>query len=111
MHYVYAMLLFQLPKREIIRRLRLRLLKAGIFEFDSDMTEGQTNYFLRDIVELKKRQQTGMLSNRKRKSEDLEDGDGGKGVDEDADKDLKRMKANIDELWEEDQILVFIRGC
>ncbi|GAB4848216.1 hypothetical protein Ancab_002883 [Ancistrocladus abbreviatus] len=129
-----------LPKQEVIRRLRFLkqpvtlfgeddetrldrlkfVLKAGIFEVDSDMTEGQTNDFLRDIVELKKRQKSGMLSDRKRKSEDLEDGDGGKGVDEDlsgdgassgvdADKDLKRMKANFDELCDEDKILVFFK--
>ncbi|GMH14979.1 hypothetical protein Nepgr_016820 [Nepenthes gracilis] len=129
-----------LPKQEVIRRLRFLkqpvtlfgeddqarldrfkyVLKAGIFEVDSDMIEGQTNDFLRDIVELKKRQKSGMLIDRKRKSEDLQDGEGGKGADEDlsgdgassgvdADKDLKRMKANFDELCDEDKILVFFK--
>ena len=97
------------------------MLKAGLFEVDSDLTEGQTNDFLRDIAELRKRQKTGILSERKRqKKEDGagEEGDGG-GADEDsadggssgvdADKDLKRIKANFDELCEEDKILVFFK--
>ena len=62
-----------LSKAEVVRRLRLLkqpitlfgeddearlgglkyVLKAGLFEVDSDMTEGQTNDFLRDIAELK----------------------------------------------------------
>ncbi|PIN14569.1 U5 snRNP-associated RNA splicing factor [Handroanthus impetiginosus] len=130
-----------LPKQEVIRRLRFLkqpvtlfgeddearldrlkfVLKAGLFEVDdSDMTEGQTNDFLRDIVELKKRQKSGILSDRKRKSMD----DGGEdkegGADEDLsgdgassgvdhDKDLKRMKANFEELCDEDKILVFFK--
>ncbi|KAJ7972784.1 Pre-mRNA-splicing factor 18 [Quillaja saponaria] len=131
-----------LPKQEVIRRLRFLkqpitlfgedddarldrlkyVLKAGLFEVDSDMTEGQTNDFLRDIVELRKRQKTGMLSERKRqKMEDgvVEDGEGGVGNDDlsldgwssgvDADKDLKRMKANFEELCDEDKILVFFK--
>lgn len=92
------------------------------------MTEGQTNDFLRDIAELKKRQKTGLLSDgkkRKRKDDGLEDnggdvgGGGGNGEDEmsgdggssgvDIDKDLKRMKANFDELCDEDKILVFFK--
>lgn len=97
------------------------MLKAGLFEVDSDLTEGQTNDFLRDIAELRKRQKTGILSDRKRqKKEDgaVEEGEGG-GADEesadggssgvDADKDLKRMKANFDDLCEEDKILVFFK--
>ncbi|XP_023549183.1 pre-mRNA-splicing factor 18-like [Cucurbita pepo subsp. pepo] len=130
-----------LPRQEVIRRLRFLkqpitlfgedddarldrlkfVLKAGLFEVDSDLTEGQTNDFLRDIAELRKRQKTGILSERKRqKKEDGagEEGDGG-GADEDsadggssgvdADKDLKRIKANFDELCEEDKILVFFK--
>lgn len=99
------------------------VLKAGLFEVDSDMTEGQTNDFLRDIAELRKRQKTGILSDRKRqKVEDgaAEDGDGGAGDDDlsdcggssgggDNDKDLKRMKANFEELCDEDKILVFFK--
>ena len=130
-----------LPKQEVIRRLRFLkqpitlfgeddtarldrlkyVLKAGIFEVDSDMTEGQTNDFLRDIAELRKRQNTGILSDRKRKSPEdgVEDGEGGGGDDDlsgdggssgvDADKDLKRMKANFKELCDEDKILVFFK--
>lgn len=103
-------------------RLKL-VLKAGVFEVDSDMIEGQTNDFLRDIAELRKRQKTGMLSDRKRKTTEdvMEDGEGaGGGGDEDlsadggssgvdADKDLKRMKANFEELCDEDKILVFFK--
>lgn len=86
------------------------------------MTEGQTNDFLRDIAELRKRQKTGILSDRKRqKAEDgaTEDGEGGAGDDDlsdcggssgaDNDKDLKRMKANFEELCDEDKILVFFK--
>lgn len=131
-----------LPRPEVIRRLRLlkqpvtlfgedddaRLdrfkltLKAGVFEVDSDMTEGQTNDFLRDIHELRKRQKTGILHGRsKGKDKDgMEDGDGGGGGDGDlsgdggssgvdADKDLTRMKADFEGLCEEDRILVFFK--
>lgn len=131
-----------LPKQEVIRRLRFLkqpvtlfgedddarldrlkyVLKAGLFEVDdSDMTEGQTNDFLRDIVELKKRQKSGILSDRKRKSTEDggEDKDGGNGDEDlsgdgassgvDHDKDLKRMKTNFEELCEEDKILVFFK--
>ncbi|PSS06402.1 Pre-mRNA-splicing factor 18 like [Actinidia chinensis var. chinensis] len=131
-----------LPKQEVIRRLRLLkqpvtlfgeddearldrlkyVLKAGVFEVDdSEMTEGQTNDFLRDIVDLKKRQKSGILSDRKRKpvedgAEDKEggsrdgdmSGDGGSS-DADHDKDLKRMKANFEDLCDEDKILVFFK--
>ncbi|EPS60453.1 hypothetical protein M569_14349, partial [Genlisea aurea] len=130
-----------LPRQEVIRRLRFLkqpvtlfgedddarldrlkfVLKAGLFEVDDiDMTEGQTNDFLRDIVELKKQQKSGILSDRKRKSADDggEDKEGGSG-DEDSgdddssgvehDKDLKRMKTNFDDLCDEDKILVFFK--
>ncbi|CAH9112393.1 unnamed protein product [Cuscuta europaea] len=130
-----------LPRQEVIRRLRFLkqpvtlfgeddearldrlkyVLKAGLFEVDdSDMTEGQTNDFLRDIVELKKRQKSGILSERKRKSTDEgEDKDGGGGDEDlsgeggssgvDYDKDLKRMKTKFEELCDEDKILVFFK--
>ncbi|KAK7285335.1 hypothetical protein RJT34_20103 [Clitoria ternatea] len=130
-----------LPKPEVIRRLRFLkqpvtlfgedddarldrlkyVLKAGLFEVDSDMTEGQTNDFLRDIAELRKRQKTGILGERKRQKMDDgagEDRDGGGGDEDlsegwssgvDADSDLKRMKANFDELCDEDKILVFFK--
>lgn len=129
------------PKQEVIRRLRLLkqpitlfgeddearldrfkdVLKTGIFEVDSDITEGQTNDFLRDIAELKKRQKTGIMSDRKRKSEELEDGETDKGDEDlsgewdgassgvDAEKDMKLMKANFEDLCEEDKILVFFK--
>ncbi|XVF72398.1 hypothetical protein PTKIN_Ptkin12aG0118300 [Pterospermum kingtungense] len=132
-----------LPRQEVIRRLRFLkqpitlfgeddaarldrlkyVLKAGLFEVDSDMTEGQTNDFLRDIAELRKRQKTGIVSERKRKDREEgrggEDGEGGGGEEElsgdggssgvDMDKDLKRMKANFEELCDEDKILVFFK--
>ncbi|PHT72428.1 hypothetical protein T459_23213 [Capsicum annuum] len=131
-----------LPRQEVIRRLRFLkkpvtlfgedddarldrlkfVLKAGLFEVDdSDMTEGQTNDFLRDIVELKKRQKSGMMSERKRKvmEDSGEDKDGGGGDEDlsgdgnssgvDHDKDLKRMKTNFGELCDEDKILVFFK--
>ncbi|KAH6756485.1 splicing factor Prp18 family protein [Perilla frutescens var. hirtella] len=132
-----------LPRLEVIRRLRflkqpvtlfgeddearldrLKLvLKTGLFELDdSDMTEGQTNDFLRDIVELKKRQKSGIVSDRKRKSreggggEDEDGGDGDKDLSGDGassgvdhDKDIKRMKANFEELCDEDKILVYFK--
>ncbi|MED6194804.1 hypothetical protein PIB30_031904 [Stylosanthes scabra] len=131
-----------LPKQEVIRRLRFLkqpvtlfgedddarldrlkyVLKAGLFEVDSDMTEGQTNDFLRDIAELRKRQKSGMLGERKRQkaddgaSEDREGGagdddlsEGSSGMEGDKDSDSKRMKANFEELCEEDKILVFFK--
>lgn len=132
-----------LPRQEVIRRLRFLkqpitlfgeddsarldrlkyVLKAGIWdEVDSDMTEGQTNDFLRDIAELKKRQKSGMMGDRKRKSSENEDGEGGvggTGGDDDLsdggssgvdnDKDLRLMKSNFAELCKEDKILVFFK--
>ncbi|KAL8528397.1 hypothetical protein ACS0TY_005999 [Phlomoides rotata] len=56
------------------------VLKAGLFDVDdSNMTEGQMNDFLRDIMELKKWQKSGILSDRNRKSnkDRGEDEDGG----------------------------------
>ncbi|XP_008801706.2 pre-mRNA-splicing factor 18-like [Phoenix dactylifera] len=136
-----------LPRHEVIRRLRilkqpvtlfgeddearLRRLKvtlnSGPLEIDdTDMTEGQTNDFLRDIYELRRRQKIGILHDRaKPKMEDGErtegsgtadggaadnevSGDGGSsGVD--VDKDLKRMKADFLDLCDEDKILVFFK--
>ncbi|KAH7661768.1 pre-mRNA-splicing factor 18 protein [Dioscorea alata] len=134
-----------LPRHEVIRRLRflkqpitlfgedddarldrLKLtLKSGVFDVDSDMTEGQTNDFLRDIYELRKRQKAGSLLHDRAKHK-RDDGDGieGDGGDDDgdkdvsgdggssgmdADKDIKRMKANFEELCDEDKILVFFK--
>ncbi|KAH0656160.1 hypothetical protein KY285_031042 [Solanum tuberosum] len=106
--------LISLPLQQVVRRLRVLkhpvtlfgedeearfarlnlVLKAGLFEVDeSDMTEGQTNDFLRDMLELKK---SRML---KRKATD-QDKDG---------EDLKRMKTNFEDLCDEDKILVFYK--
>ncbi|XP_047325636.1 pre-mRNA-splicing factor 18 [Impatiens glandulifera] len=132
-----------LPRQDVIRRLRLLklpitlfgedddarldrlkyVLKNGLFEIDdSDMTEGQTNDFLRDIVELKNRQKSGISTDRKRKatkedrSEDkeMDGGDGNLSGDAgssgaDHDQDLKRMKTNFEELCDLDKILVFFK--
>ncbi|XP_010481613.1 PREDICTED: pre-mRNA-splicing factor 18-like [Camelina sativa] len=131
-----------LPRQEVIRRLRFLkqpmtlfgeddqarldrlnyVLKEGLFEVDSDMNEGQTNDFLRDIAELKKRQKSGIMGGRKRKSRDergRDQGDrgetreddlsGGESSDVDADKDMERLKANFEDLCDEDKILVFYK--
>ncbi|CAL9213526.1 unnamed protein product [Arabidopsis halleri] len=120
-----------LPRQEVIRRLRFLkqpmtlfgeddqarldrlkyVLKEGLFEVDSDMTEGQTNDFLRDIAELKKR--------KSRDERGRDEGDrgetredelsGGESSDVDADKDMKRLKANFEDLCDEDKILVFYK--
>ncbi|WCJ19023.1 Pre-mRNA-splicing factor 18 [Euphorbia peplus] len=93
-----------LPKYEVIRSLRFLkqpitlfaedddaridrlkyVLKSGTFEVDSDMIEGQTNVFLRDIAELRKRK-------------DREEGAG----------ELKRIKANFED--EDDKIFIFFK--
>ncbi|KAG6483306.1 pre-mRNA-splicing factor 18-like [Zingiber officinale] len=137
-----------LPRQEVIRRLRIlkqpitlfgedddarldRLkltLKSGTLEIDSDMTEGQTNDFLRDIYELRKRQKSGSASSFLRDRAKSKRGDGDRleddGVDADVDKnlsedggssgldtdkDLKRMKAKFEDLCTEDKILVFFK--
>lgn len=134
-----------IPRPEVIRRLRIlkqpitlfgedddarlaRLkatLKSGVLEVDSDMTEGQTNDFLRDISDLRKRHKSGnsdFLKKRKRDEEEgvREDGDGGDddkdGMSGDAgssgaegDKDGKRMGAEFKDLCDEDKILVFFK--
>ncbi|CAN6892804.1 unnamed protein product [Brassica oleracea var. botrytis] len=132
-----------LPRQEVVRRLRILkqpvtlfgeddqarldrlkyVLKEGLFEVDSDVTDGQTNDFLRDISELKKRQKSGIMGDRKRKGRDergREEGDrgetrdgelssGGESSDVDADKDLKRLKSNFEDLCDEDKILVFYK--
>lgn len=123
-----------LPKQEVIRRLRflkqpitlfgedddarldrLKLtLKSGVLEIDSDMTEGQTNDFLRDIYELQKRQKSGSMNERKKGKREGDDGgdddkdDGGEDGVED-DRDGKRMKARFEDLCDEDKILVFFK--
>ncbi|GLJ22044.1 hypothetical protein SUGI_0413070 [Cryptomeria japonica] len=96
------------------------LLKAGIMDLDADMTEGQRNDFLRDLADLQKRQKKGILQRKKGKEkEGGSDGEGEVGSDDnggeggsdgvDADKDLKRLKSNFDELCDEDKILVFFK--
>ncbi|XP_009621661.1 uncharacterized protein [Nicotiana tomentosiformis] len=112
-----------LPREEVIRRLRFlkqpvtlfgeieearldrlnSVLKAGLFEVDdSDMTEGQTNEFLRSILELKKRQSGMTLSAIKKRKATTDQ-------DKDDEEDLKRMKTNFEELCDEDKILVFFK--
>ncbi|XP_020580220.1 pre-mRNA-splicing factor 18 [Phalaenopsis equestris] len=105
-----------------LERLKM-ILKSGILDIDSDITEGQTNDFLRDIYEMRKRQKAGsFLRETKHKRDDsdgmdcngVEDGDkshSGNGASSgpDADKDLKSMKANFEELCDEDKILVFFK--
>ncbi|KAG0466774.1 hypothetical protein HPP92_017774 [Vanilla planifolia] len=132
-----------LPRQEVIRRLRIlkqpitlfgedddarlerlkMILKSGILEIDSDMTEGQTNDFLRDIYEMRKRQKAGSFLHETKHKRDDPDGLEGSSVNDgdknlsgdgassgaDADKDLKRMKANFEELCDEDKILVFFK--
>ncbi|CAE5958946.1 unnamed protein product [Arabidopsis arenosa] len=122
--------LIVLTKQEVIRRLRflkqpmtlfgeddqVRLdrlkyvLKEGLFEeVDSDMTQGETNDFLRDIAELKKRQKSsGVMNDRKRKTRDeTSDDDELSGADKE---NLKRLKeANFEDLCDEDKILVFCK--
>ncbi|KAK9139800.1 hypothetical protein Scep_009481 [Stephania cephalantha] len=57
--------------------------------------------FSRDIVELKKRQRSGIVSERRMKKEKENGGEDGEG--------LKRMKENFEELCGEDRILVFFK--
>ncbi|CAL9082602.1 unnamed protein product [Musa acuminata var. zebrina] len=87
------------------------------------MADGQTNDFLRDIYELRRRQRTGILPERAlAKREGAADGveknvaagngqgDGELGAaaeGEEVDTDLKRLKGDFEELCDEDKILVF----
>ncbi|PWZ45654.1 Pre-mRNA-splicing factor 18 [Zea mays] len=128
-----------LPRHEVVRRLRVLrepvtlfgedddarlarfklVLKSGIID-DIDMTEGQTNDFLRDMIEMRKRQKAGRDTYAKGKSKRVDDGgaaggsadDGdakGSGDDANADKDSKRMRTKFEELCNEDKILVFFK--
>ncbi|VAH44566.1 unnamed protein product [Triticum turgidum subsp. durum] len=137
------------PRNEVMRRLRVLrepvtlfgeddadrldrlklVLKSGAIDDidDLEMTEGQTNDFLRDMIELRMRQKAGRDAYGKGKGKRVGAGDGGEGgalgddVDEgdgdarrsgddaDADKDSKRMKTKFEELCDEDKILVFFK--
>jgi pre-mRNA-splicing factor 18 len=128
-----------LPRHEVVRRLRVLrepvtlfgenddarlarfklVLKSGVID-DIDMTEGQTNDFLRDMIEMRKRQKAGRDTYAKGKSKRVDDGgaaggsadDGdakGSGDDANADKDSKRMRTKFEELCNEDKILVFFK--
>jgi pre-mRNA-splicing factor 18 len=132
-----------LPRNEVLRRLRVLrepvtlfgeddaarlerfklVLKSGVID-DLDMTEGQTNDFLRDMIEMRKRQKTGRDTYAKSKGKRVGGGDGGEGGtggdsaddggkgsgdDADGDKDTNRMRANFEELCNEDKILVFFK--
>jgi pre-mRNA-splicing factor 18 len=136
-----------LPRHEVVRRLRVLrepvtlfgedddarlarfklVLKSGVIDDidDIDMTEGQTNDFLRDMIEMRKRQKAGRDTYAKGKSKRVGGGDGGdggaagdsaddgdakgSGDDADADKDSKRMRTKFEELCNEDKILVFFK--
>lgn len=132
-----------LTRQEVIRRFRIlkqpitlfgedddarlerlkTIFKSGVLDIDSDIAEGQTNDFLRDIDEMRKRQKPGsFIRETKHKRDDsdglectgVEDGDkslSGDGASSgtDADKDLKRLKTNFEELCDEDKILVFFK--
>uniref|UniRef100_A0A0D9X0J2 Pre-mRNA-splicing factor 18 n=1 Tax=Leersia perrieri TaxID=77586 RepID=A0A0D9X0J2_9ORYZ len=138
-----------LPRHEVVRRLRILrepvtlfgeddaarlarlkfVLKSGVIDDidDLDMTEGQTNDFLRDMVELRQRQKAGRDTMSKGKGKRAGGGDGGEGGtggdnaddgdgdsrrsgdDADVDKDSKRMKTKFEELCDEDKILVFFK--
>ncbi|XP_035819399.1 pre-mRNA-splicing factor 18-like [Zea mays] len=123
-----------LPRHEVVRREPVTLfgedddarlsrfklvLKSGVID-DIDMTEGQTNDFLRDMIEMRKRQKAGRDTYAKGKSKRVDDGgaaggsadDGdakGSGDDANADKDSKRMRTKFEELCNEDKILVFFK--
>ncbi|KAG8080032.1 hypothetical protein GUJ93_ZPchr0007g5487 [Zizania palustris] len=139
-----------LPRHEVVRRLRILrepvtlfgeddaarlarlkfVLKSGVID-DIDMTEGQTNDFLRDMVELRQRQKAGRDTYVKGKGKgkgkrvgggdggdggaagdnaDVGDGDAqGSGDDADVDEDSKRMKTKFEDLCDEDKILVFFK--
>jgi len=136
-----------LPRHEVVRRLRVLrepvtlfgedddarlarfklILKSGVIDDidDIDMTEGQTNDFLRDMIEMRKRQKSGRDTYAKGKGKRVGGGDGGdggpagdsaddgdgKGSEDDAaaDKDSKRMRTKFEELCNEDKILVFFK--
>lgn len=138
-----------LPRNEVMRRLRVLrepvtlfgeddadrldrlklVLKSGVIDDidDLEMTEGQTNDFLRDMIELRMRQKAGRDAYGKGKSKRVGAGDGGEGGalgddvddgegegrrsgdDADADKDSARMKSKFEELCDEDKILVFFK--
>jgi len=136
-----------LPRHEVVRRLRVLrepvtlfgedddarlarfklILKSGVIDDidDIDMTEGQTNDFLRDMIEMRKRQKSGRDTYAKGRGkrvgggdggdggpagDSADDGDGkGSGDDAEADKDSKRMRTKFEELCNEDKILVFFK--
>ncbi|XP_072982106.1 uncharacterized protein [Typha latifolia] len=121
-----------LPRLEVIRRLRLlkqpvtlfgeddaarlrrlrSVIESGPLEIDAEMTEGQTNDFLRDIYELRKNHNVP-INGKFGASGDREDkevgGDGAASAGVEGDKDAKRMKAEFEALCDEDKILVFFK--
>ena len=116
-----------LPKVEVIRRLRVLkqpitlygesdddrlerlkiVMKTGEVEAEQDLLEGEQNDFLRDIIEMKK----GKDKAAPKPQEGGEKGAGQNDKDDDDDNDIdaKRLKANFDELCDEDKILVFFK--
>lgn len=127
-----------LPRAEVMRRLRIlkqpitlfgedddmrlarlkTLMKSGALETDAELMEGQRNDFLMDLTDMKKREKNGFLRRGKGKDKGTGDGDDGEGsCDEgsegipglDHDADLLLMKSNFDTLCDEDKILVFFK--
>ncbi|CAN8278631.1 unnamed protein product [Cochlearia groenlandica] len=111
-----------LSNQEVIRRLRMlkqpitlfgeddksrldrfnNVLKEGLFDVDdSEITEGQTNDFLRD---LSKRKKSDTNNNNKKKSRDGDDD-----CSDDVDSDFELLKADFDDLCDEDKIIVFFK--
>ncbi|CAL9064664.1 unnamed protein product [Musa banksii] len=102
-----------LPRDEVVRRLRIlkqpatlfgeddaarfrrlqAVIESGPIEVEEEIADGQTNDFLRDIYELRRRQRPGILPERAlAKREGAADG---------------RLKGDFEELCDEDKILVF----
>ncbi|KAK3127293.1 hypothetical protein QOZ80_7AG0571060 [Eleusine coracana subsp. coracana] len=124
-----------LPRHEVVRRLRVlrqpatlfgedddaraerfkAVLKYGLFHDvdDLNIAEGQTNEFLRDVIETRKRRKVAAGRDTSAKGRRVGGGAGGNSADEDDgdgdDDDEKRMNANFEELCEEDRILVFFK--
>ncbi|GJP36170.1 hypothetical protein CLOM_g20695 [Closterium sp. NIES-68] len=113
------------------RLARLKhVMKTGEVDPDGELLEGQQNDFLRDMAELKKGGGGGGARAKKdSRKGDAEKKDGGKGEDggrdggggdgggaedegqseEEDDVDSARMRANFEDLCEEDKILVFFK--
>ncbi|GJN32626.1 hypothetical protein PR202_gb21142 [Eleusine coracana subsp. coracana] len=124
-----------LPRHEVVRRLRVlrqpvtlfgeddaaraerfkAVLKYGLFHDvdDIDIAEGQTNEFLRDVIQTRKRRKVAAGRDTSSSGRHVGGGAGANSAVEDDgdgdDDDEKRMNANFEELREEDRILVFFK--